>query len=146
MAEVGRAAGAGDGDVARAAVQPLASIATSARAAPTLSMPLSSSNAAAIACYAEPIVNEAEIVPSPLRRRLENDPWARTLGIEIPRRTAWPLQTPSATPITHGQALLVAEAHEVKQGRRAGFYQMSVATEDGLAVARADAVAHRPTS
>ena len=146
MAEVGRAAGAGDGDVARAAVQPLASIATSARAAPTLSMPLSSSNAAAIACYAEPIVNEAEIVPSPLRRRLENDPWARTLGIEIPRRTAWSLQTPSATPITHGQALLVAEAHEVKQGRRAGFYQMSVATEDGRAVASAHAVAHRLTS
>src|SRR5947208_9607125 len=73
MAEVGRAAGAGAGDVARAAVQPLASIATSARAAPTLSMPLSSSNAAAIACYADPIVNDAEIVPSPLRRRLEND-------------------------------------------------------------------------
>src|SRR2546430_14300711 len=71
MAEVGRAAGAGAGDVARAAEQPLASIATSARAAPTLSMPLSSSNAAAIACYAEPIVNDAEIVPSPLRRRLE---------------------------------------------------------------------------
>jgi len=44
------------------------------------------------------------------------------------------------------QTVLVAEAHEVKQGRRAGFYQMSVATEDGLAVARADAVAHRPTS
>ena len=34
----------------------------------------------------------------------------------------------------------------VKQGRRAGFYQMSVATEDGRAVARAHAVAHRPTS
>src|SRR5256885_10738220 len=83
MAEVGRAAGAGAGDVARAAEQPLASIATSARAAPTLSMPLSSSNAAAIACYAEPIVNDAEIVPSPLRRRLENDPWVRTLGIEF---------------------------------------------------------------
>jgi len=42
--------------------------------------------------------------------------------------------------------VLVAEANEVKQGRRAGFYQMSVATEDGLAVARAHAVAHRPTS
>jgi len=56
------------------------------------------------------------------------------------------LQTPSATPITHGQALLVAEAHEVKQGRRAGFYQMSVATEDGRAVASAHAVAHRLTS
>jgi len=28
-------------------------------------------------------VNDAEIVPSPLRRRLENDPWARTPGIEF---------------------------------------------------------------
>src|SRR2546428_9950903 len=83
MAEVGRAAGAGAGDVVRAAVQPLASIATSARAAPTLSMPLSSSNGAAIACYAEATVSDAEIVPSPLRRRLENDPWARTLGIDF---------------------------------------------------------------
>src|SRR2546430_3796555 len=164
MAEVRRAAGAGAGDVARAAEPPLASIATSARAAPTLSMPLSSSNAAAIACYAEPIVNDAEIVPSPLRRRLENDPWARTLGIEFldVRRGHC---SPSATPITHGQlpgvsarrrdllagrrrlrrrvqlarrravalsvtinylavvtseAVLVAEAHEVKQGRRRG--------------------------
>jgi len=28
-------------------------------------------------------VSDAEIVPSPLRRRLENDPWASTLGIEF---------------------------------------------------------------
>src|SRR5438094_9527688 len=83
MAEVGRAAGAGAGDVARAAVQPLASIATSARAAPTLSMPLSSSNVAALACYAEATVSDAEIVPSPLRCRLENHPWSRTLRLEF---------------------------------------------------------------
>lgn len=44
------------------------------------------------------------------------------------------------------EAALVAEAREVKQGRRAGFYEMSVATEDGQAVARAHAVAHRVTS
>src|SRR6185503_12408226 len=30
---------------------------------------------------------------------------------------------------------LVAEAREVKQGRRAGFYEVSVATEDGRTVA-----------
>ena len=44
------------------------------------------------------------------------------------------------------EAVLVAEAREVKQGRRAGFYQVSVATEDGRAVATAHAVAHRLTS
>ena len=41
---------------------------------------------------------------------------------------------------------LVAEAREVKQGRRAGFYEVSVATEDGRAVAAAHCVAHRVTS
>jgi acyl-CoA thioesterase len=44
------------------------------------------------------------------------------------------------------EAVLVAEAREVKQGRRAGFYQVSLATEDGRAVATAHAVAHRLTS
>src|SRR2546423_8964865 len=34
-------------------------------------------------------------------------------------------------------AALVAEAREVKQGRRAGFYEVRVATEDGQAVAAA---------
>ena len=38
---------------------------------------------------------------------------------------------------------LVAEAREVKQGRRAGFYEVSVATDDGRAVARAHCIAHR---
>jgi acyl-CoA thioesterase len=41
---------------------------------------------------------------------------------------------------------LVAEAREVKQGRRAGFYEVSVATEDGRAVAAAHCIAHRVTS
>jgi acyl-CoA thioesterase len=41
---------------------------------------------------------------------------------------------------------LVAEAREVKQGRRAGFYEVSVATEDGRAVAAAHCVAHRVSS
>ena len=41
--------------------------------------------------------------------------------------------------------VLVAEAREVKQGHRAGFYELRVATEDGRAVAAAQAVAHRRT-
>jgi acyl-CoA thioesterase len=40
-------------------------------------------------------------------------------------------------------ATLVAEAREVKQGRRAGFYEVSVATADGRAVAVAHCIAHR---
>ena len=47
----------------------------------------------------------------------------------------------AATP----RSVLLAEAREIKQGRRAGFYHLSVATEDGRAVASAQAVAHRPT-
>ena len=43
-------------------------------------------------------------------------------------------------------ATLVAEAREVKQGRRAGFYEVSVATEDGRAVAAAHCIAHRVAS
>lgn len=43
-------------------------------------------------------------------------------------------------------ATLVAEAREVKQGRRAGFYEVSVATEDGRPVAAAHCIAHRVTS
>jgi acyl-CoA thioesterase len=44
------------------------------------------------------------------------------------------------------EVTLVAEAREVKQGRRAGFYEVSVATADGRAVAAAHCVAHRVTS
>jgi acyl-CoA thioesterase len=44
------------------------------------------------------------------------------------------------------EAVLMAEAREVKQGRRAGFYEVRVATEDGTAVAAAHCVAHRVTS
>ena len=43
-------------------------------------------------------------------------------------------------------ATLVAEAREVKQGRRAGFYEVSVATEEGRAVAAAHCIAHRVAS
>ena len=44
------------------------------------------------------------------------------------------------------ETTLVAEAREVKQGRRAGFYEVSVATEDGRTVAAAHCIAHRVTS
>ena len=37
---------------------------------------------------------------------------------------------------------LVAEAREIKQGRRAGFYQVSVTTEEGVLVAQVHCVAH----
>jgi acyl-CoA thioesterase len=40
-------------------------------------------------------------------------------------------------------ATLVAEAREARQGRRAGFYEVSVTTEDGRVVAAAHCVAHR---
>ena len=44
------------------------------------------------------------------------------------------------------EAVLVAEARAVKQGRRAGFYEVSVTTEDGQAVAAAHCIAHRVAS
>ena len=40
-------------------------------------------------------------------------------------------------------ATLVAEARERKQGRRAGFYDVSVSTEDGTLVALVHSIAHR---
>lgn len=43
-------------------------------------------------------------------------------------------------------ATLVAEGRQVKQGRRAGFYEISVATEDGTPVATVHCVAHRVAS
>jgi len=131
------------------------------------------------------------VIPAELRARVENDPWARALGIrylDLRRgycRVSLTLQPHmlnfqghphggvifsladvafGAACNSHGEdavalsvtinylaavtseAVLVAEAHEVKQGRRAGFYQMSVATDDGRAVASAHAVAHRLTA
>ena len=40
-------------------------------------------------------------------------------------------------------ATLMAEGRERKQGRRAGFYEISVSTEDGTLVALVNCVAHR---
>lgn len=151
-------------------------------------MPLSSSNGVAIGCYAGRTVSEAPPIASALRHRIENDPWAKALGIEFLAlgrgRCRLRLQLRShmvnfqgyphggvifsladvafgAACNSHGEdavalsvtinylaaaapeAVLVAEAREVKQGRRAGFYQLSVATEDGHAIATAHAIAHR---
>jgi len=39
---------------------------------------------------------------------------------------------------------LVADARVTRQGRRAGFYQMTVSADDGTLVATCQAVAHRP--
>ena len=44
------------------------------------------------------------------------------------------------------ETVLVAEAREVKQGRRAGFYEVSVSTGDGRTVAAAHCIAHRIAS
>jgi len=136
-------------------------------------------------------VSDARPIASTLRRRIENDPWAKALGIEfldVRRgrcRLRMRLQSHmlnfqgyphggvifsladvafGAACNSHGEeavalsvtinylataapeATLVAEARELKQGRRAGFYQLSVATKDGRAVAVAQAIAHRLTT
>ncbi|HEU5321409.1 MAG TPA: PaaI family thioesterase [Methylomirabilota bacterium] len=44
------------------------------------------------------------------------------------------------------EATLVAEGRQRQQGRRAGFYDITVSTEDGVPVAVAHCVAHRVTS
>jgi acyl-CoA thioesterase len=44
------------------------------------------------------------------------------------------------------ETVLVAEARAVKQGRRAGFYEVSVTTEAGQVVAAAHCIAHRVAS
>lgn len=41
-------------------------------------------------------------------------------------------------------ATLLAEGREVRQGRRAGFYDITVTTEEGAPVAVAHCVSHRP--
>ena len=38
---------------------------------------------------------------------------------------------------------LLAEARQVKQGRRAGFYEVTVSTDGGTLVAQVHCVAHR---
>jgi acyl-CoA thioesterase len=48
------------------------------------------------------------------------------------------------TAVAAGSRLL-AEARQVKQGRRAGFYEVTVSTDDGTLVAQVHCVAHRIT-
>jgi len=128
------------------------------------------------------------VIPAELRARVENDPWARALGIrylDLRRgycRVSLTLQPHmlnfqghphggvifsladvafGAACNSHGEdavalsvtisylaavkpdATLVAEGHENKQGRRAGFFDVTVATEDGTPVALVHFVAHR---
>lgn len=127
-------------------------------------------------------------IPAALRARIENDPWARGLGIQyldLRRgycRVSLRLQPHmvnfqgfphggvifsladvafGAACNAHGAdavglsvtisylgavtpgATLVAEGREKKQGRRAGFYEIEVRTEDGATVALVHCVAHR---
>jgi acyl-coenzyme A thioesterase PaaI-like protein len=87
-----------------------------------------------------------------LRRRIGNDPWAKTLGIEFLnlRRGLCRLRMQLRSHMVDFQGYphggVVGEAREVRQGRQAGFYQLSVATQDGQAAAVAPAIAHRVTT
>ena len=94
-------------------------------------------------------MSDAPPIASALRRRIENDPWAKALGVEFleVRRGRVALSvTINYLAAVAPDAALVAEARELKQGRRAGFYQLSVTTQDGRAVAVAQAIAHRVTA
>ena len=127
-------------------------------------------------------------VPTELRARIQNDPWARALGIEYLDlrkgycRLSLRLQPHmvnfqgyphggvifsladvafGAACNSHGQpsvalnvtisylaavkpgSRLIAEGKERKQGRRAGFYDITVTTDDGTLVAAAHCVSHR---
>jgi acyl-CoA thioesterase len=129
-----------------------------------------------------------EPIPEALRARIQDDPWARALGIEYLElglgscRLALSLQPHmvnfqgfphggvifSLADIAFGSACnaqggpavalsmtisfltavpagsrLLAEAKEVKQGRRAGFYEVAVRTEGGALVAQVSCIAHR---
>lgn len=129
-----------------------------------------------------------EAVPAELRARIQDDPWARTLGIEYLAmgrgfcRLGLTLQPhmvnfqgyPHGAVIfsladiafgaacnSHGEpsvalsmtvsflvavpagSRLVAEAREIRQGKRAGFYEVGVTSEEGTLVAQVHCVAHR---
>lgn len=131
---------------------------------------------------------DADPVPADLGRRLQDDPWARALGVEYLElrrgysRVALALQPHmvnfqgaphggvifsladvafSAACNSHGPpavalsmtvgymgrapvgARLEAEARQQRQGRRAGFYQVTVRAADGTLVAVVQCVAHR---
>ncbi len=132
--------------------------------------------------------HEPPAIPTDVRARIEDDPWARSLGVEFLdvrkgyARLTLTLQPHmvnhqgyphgavifaladaafSAACNSHGPpavalnvtisflaapkpgARLVAEGRERRQGRRAGFYDITVTSEDGTTVAFAHCVAHR---
>ncbi|MGH7390842.1 MAG: PaaI family thioesterase [Candidatus Rokuibacteriota bacterium] len=129
-----------------------------------------------------------DTLPPDLARTIENDPWARTLGVEFLElkrgycRVALQLRphmtnfqgAPHGGVIfsladiafgaacnAHGEpavalsmtvgylaavrpdARLVAEGRVRRQGRRAGFYDVTVTSDDGTPVATLHCVAHR---
>jgi acyl-CoA thioesterase len=129
-----------------------------------------------------------DAIPPKLAQTIENDPWARSLGVEFVElkrgycRVALQLQPHmvnfqgyphggiifsladvafSAACNSHGEPAvalsmtigylaaarpdtrLVAESRERRQGRRAGFYDVTVTGADGTVVASVQCVAHR---
>ena len=127
-------------------------------------------------------------IPAALRDRIQNEPWARALGVQYldlrrgycrVRLTLQPHMVNfqgrphggviftladvafGAACNSHGEdavglniaisylaavkpdSTLIAEARAAKQGRRAGFYEVEVTTEDGTLVALVHCVAHR---
>ena len=127
-------------------------------------------------------------ISAELRARIQNDPWARALGIQyLDLRRGYchvslPLQRHmvnfqgyphggviftladvafGAACNSHGDdsvalnvtisylaavkpgSTLIAQGLERKQGKRAGFYEIAVSTEDGTPVALVHCVAHR---
>jgi acyl-CoA thioesterase len=132
--------------------------------------------------------DEDSPVPGALAARIQNDPWARALGIQYLTlgrgscRLGLSLQPHmvnfqgyphggviftladvafGAACNSHGETAvalsmsisfltavpagsrLVADAREIKQGRRAGFFQVNVTTEEGALVAEVHCIAHR---
>ena len=131
---------------------------------------------------------KASAVPPELVRRIQKEPWARTLGVEYLElrrgycRVAVTLEPHmlnhqghphggvifsladvafGAACNSHGEpsvaltmsisflaavrpgSRLIAEGRERKQGRRAGFYDITVTTADGTVVAAVHCVSHR---
>ncbi|HYS93952.1 MAG TPA: hotdog fold thioesterase [Candidatus Acidoferrales bacterium] len=129
-----------------------------------------------------------EPIPGELAARMQDDPWARALGIEyVEIRSGYCRLRLSLQPhmvnfqgFPHGGVIfsvadiafgtacnshgdpavalsmtisfmtavaagsrLVAEARQVKQGRQAAFYDVTVSTEGGVLVAQVHCVAHR---
>jgi len=99
-------------------------------------------------------------ISAELRDHIQRDPWAAALGIQyLDLRRGYVAFGAACN--SHGEpavalnvtiaflaavkpdATLIAEGREKKQGRRAGFYEIEVTTEDGVPVALAHCVAHR---